>query len=527
MASGVSDDRYVNEMESYAEVQAFIERYLYDGPPEPPSVSDLSIDDLKQKAQEAADDKVWHVCRHYLLELFARGFEPSQTACNLARLSSEQDRNGEAVEWYRRELEIEPKNREDHEGLIFLLDCHPETTAQEALRERMRYFEKFGAPAYALRQPHRNTPEPDRPIKIGYVTGDWNFHSASVAFVTAVSEHSDGYVAYAYSTLHPDNSDNVTKEWKRHLGSRYLECYGLSPSQLAAVIRHDEIDILVDLAGYTAKNRLQTFAYRPAPIQVQAWGYVLGSGSPAIDVIFADPIVAPPSVQASLVERVYHLPSLLGFKPYDTMEGQTALPCLTKPPVFGVFQRGIKVNYQTLRVWRRVLEAVPGSRLMFKSADYNPARRLEILDALTGFQDRIDFAPPTFYAEHLNYYQVVDLSLDTWPQTGGVSTLESIYMGVPVVTLIGERMIQRTSASILTNVGFPECIAQTEDEYVATAVRLVTTDKDRLVEMRATARERLLASPICTGYAQAVEQAYRALWREWCAMASDTSQMVN
>ena len=125
-------------MEGYTEVQAFIERYLHDGPPELPSVSDLSIDDLKQKAQDAADEKVLDVCRHYLLELFARGFEPSRTACNLARLSSEQDRNGEAVEWYRRELEIDPQNREDHEGLIFLLDCHPDTNAQDAIRERLR-----------------------------------------------------------------------------------------------------------------------------------------------------------------------------------------------------------------------------------------------------------------------------------------------------------------------------------------------------------------------------------------------------
>ncbi len=506
-------------MEGYAEVQAYIDNLLLNGQQAPPPLTDVTLDTLKQLAQQAADGQHWDLCLSYLQELMAREYEPARTASNIGRLFAECGRIDEGLPWYRKSLELDPTQRDLHDALIFMMESEVETTVEDQLRERTRYFQHFCAAAYQNRTTPRNRPDPDRPLKIGYVGGDWNFHSASMAFTQVIADHHDGYVATAYSTLPPEHRDWVTGQWKQRLGDRYVEAYSLTPGQLAAVIKHDEIDILVDLAGYSSKHRLETFAYRPAPIQIQAWGFVVGTGSPIMDVLFADPIVAPPEVQAQFSERIYPLPCLLGYTPRDVFEAPSPLPCLEQPVTFGVFQRAIKINDDTLRVWRRVLEAVPDSQIMFKGGDYTSARRMKIAKALAGMESRIIFGPATMHAPHLNYYQQIDLSLDPWPQTGGISSMESLSMGVPMVTLVtpGCRMVQRTSASILTNVGFEDCITTTEDDYVATAVRLVTTDRARLAEMRATAWERLKASPICVGYVEAVETGYRTLWREWCA----------
>lgn len=509
-------------MEGYAEVQAFVERYLRDGPLELPSLTTVSTDDLKTLAQQAVDGQHWAWCRTYLFELLARGHEPARTCSNLGRLFAETADIEEGLKWYRESLEHDPSQRDIHDELIFTMESQPETTPESSLRVREQYFQRFCEAAYQQRVPLLNNPDPERPLHIGYVGGDWNFHSACIAFSGVLLHHLNhptGYIPHIYSSLHPLNQDFISKQWQSMFGTRFVEAFGLTPSQLAAVIRHDEIDILVDLSGYTARHRLETFAYKPAPIQIQAWGFVVGTGSPMMDVIFGDPIVCPPCVKATLTERVYELPCILGYAPRDVYEETTPLPCLTGPVTFGVFQRACKLNHETLRVWRRVLEAVPDSQIMFKAPDYTSARRLKIVQALAGFEGRITFGPNTTHSAHLNYYQQIDLSLDPWPQTGGISTLESLSMGVPMVTLVKPdgRMIERTSASILTNVGFQECIAHTEDEYVEIAVRLVTTDRGRLAAMRETARVKLEASPIMTGYGDAVETAYRTLWREWCA----------
>lgn len=506
-------------MDSYEEVQAFLDDYYTQGTPAPPPFESFSLEQLKTQAQEACDSKQWDSALAYLKELYARDYLPARTSGDIAVVLSELTRTDEAVEWYRKSLELDPSNQMLHDGLIFTLEVQPQTTVEDQLLERAKYFQQFGHAAYQKRTVPRNKPDPDRPLHIGYVSGDWNFHSAAMSFAGAITGHTENYIAHAYSTLPPKNQDWVSENWQALLGDRFVECFGLTPGQLAAVIKHDEIDILVDLSGYSARHRMQTFAYRPAPIQIQAWGFVVGTGSPMIDVIFADPIVAPPEVQAGLVERVYHLPCLLGYTPTHTFEDVSPLPCLTGPPTFGVFQRGVKINDETLSAWRAILEAVPDARIMFKGGDYTYARRLKIVHALKGLEARIIFGPTTTHAAHLNYYQQIDLSLDTWPQTGGVSTMESLAMGVPVLTMARPhgRMIEYTSASILTNVGFTDCITNSIEAYIAAAIRLVTVDRDRLADMRAVAHQRLLTSPICIGYAKAVETAYRTLWKEWCA----------
>ncbi len=423
-----------------------------------------------------------------------------------------------AITHYRSALRLDPTLMHAHENLIFLLDAQPWTTDTEAQQCRDAWWAQFGAPAYASRRPHPNVRDPEKRLRVGYVSCDYRFHSAMISAAAVLTDHSDQIEPVFYSTLPAAGYDHVTKrDWQERCGPAFVDVADMHPTVFADVVRQDGIDILVDLSGYTAGNRLLSFAYKPAPIQITAWGYATGAGWPAMDVLFADPVVATPAMRRRLPERVVDLPCVIGFNPRPDLPETNPLPCLEKGPVFGVFQRGVKVNDDTLKVWKQILSRVPESTLLFKGQDYTPTIREWIVSKMGPQRRQIAFQYGSSHVEHQHWYQLVDLSLDPWPQTGGVSTMEAAWMGVPCVTLLGERVIQRTSASILTVLGLPELIATSRQAYKKIATEMVTTKRDQLAEIRQGLRARLTASPIITGYRAAVEAQYRALWREWCA----------
>lgn len=482
---------------------------------------------LVTQAQEYCDKSMWPFARQTLEKLFALGHDAAKTAQHLGDVCGAEGDATEAIMWHRRALDIDPQRYPSQEHLIFLLDAQQDTTEADAWQVRRDWWDRFGAAAYARRLPHTNWAHPEKRLRVGYVGGDFNFHSAAIAFVNVITNHSSAIEPVFYSTLEPFRYDHRTKLWKERYGAAFVDASAMSASLLANTIREDQIDILVDLAGYTGNNRLLTFAERPAPIQIQAWGYVLGTASPAIDVVFADKVVASPAIRASLTERVVDLPAVLSYQPRPDLPEATPLPCLAAPPLFSVFQRAMKVTGDAIAVWREILQRVPGSQILFKGGDYSPLRKDVIADAFGEFRGRIMFDFAMGHRDHMLSYQDIDLALDCWPQTGGVSTLEALWMGVPTVTLLGERMIQRASASFLTCVGFDEwCVATTVEDYIAKAVALVTTERETLAWMRAHARNRLQTSPIMVGYVDAVEAAYRALWREWCATQAQTERVA-
>lgn len=504
-------------MQTLAEVEAWIQRWHRDGLPPLPPVSHLSTDELKQQAQDAYDHQDFQHAKQALIALYERGYERATMAGYLGRIHADCLHPHEAIYWYRTALALGPSRRLDHEHIIYLRDSLPETTEADEQGERRAYFEACGRPVYERRVPVTVDRDPERPLRVGYVSGDWNFHSAAMAFSAVLTQHSPQIVPTIYSTLPAQNYDKSTEEWTRCYRDRFVDVAGLNPSQLAAVIRHDAIDVLVDLSGFTHKSRLATFAARPAPIQIQAWGYVLGTASPAIDYIFADPIVATAALRAT--GKIVELPSILGYLPKPDLPEPGPLPCLTMPPRFIVPQRVSKINDATCRVWAEILRRVPDASLTFKGPNYISSKRVEIVEQMSDVRHQLVFQDGINHGDHLRQYPHYDLSLDPWPQTGGVSSLEALWMGVPMVTLYGERMISRTTASFLINCGMPEAVAYSEQEYIDQAVALVTTERDRLAGWRATARERLRASPIMTGYVEAVEAAYRHVWRTYCAEA--------
>jgi predicted O-linked N-acetylglucosamine transferase (SPINDLY family) len=358
---------------------------------------------------------------------------------------------------------------------------------------------------------------------VGYVSGDFNFHSAAIAWTNIVSNHTSRIEPVLYSTLEPHRYDNRTRLWQEAFGNHFIDVSAQSAHELALTIHRDQVDILVDLSGYTNNNRLMTFAYAPAPIRIQAWGYVQGTASPMFTHLFADPVVATPEIRAQLSETVVDLPTILSYLPPskasgDHMDypGPTPLPCLTKPPVFCVFQRASKITDDCIATWRTILEVLHDATILFKGSDYTPRIRSRIADGFGDTRGRISFDFHTSHSEHMLWYQDADLALDPWPQTGGVSTLEGFWMHMPCVTLLGERMIQRTSASFLTVLGLEDFIAKNHEEYVRKVVSFVTMDSARLNAVRQTLREKFAASPIIAGYVGHVEDAYRKLWREHC-----------
>lgn len=393
------------------------------------------------------------------------------------------------------------------ESLIQMIDRDADTTIAQARAVRQDWWDRFGAPLVSRQRPHTNDRDPERPIRVGVVSANFKHSSAGNCLEAVLLGHSEAVQLTCYSTQ-PLGSDPIA--WMFEALTHVVDVSAMSEAALAARVRADRIDILVDCMGFTYGNRLGTFCERPAPIQATGWGYATGT-IPAMDVILLDAITAG---QDQFFERVVQLPCVISYAA-PAMFLPDVAPQPTGRVTFGAFHCFIKINPDVLRTYRRVLDGVPGSRIVFKGKEYGEQVLRDRIVAALG--DRCDFWPQTLQLEHLDAFKHLDLVLDPFPQTGGITTCEALLMGVPSVTLAGERTIQRACAAILAAVDCHDGITTTEDDYVDRAVEWVTTSRGWLAAQRPYWRERLMQSPIIAGYPQAVEAIYRQLWRAWCA----------
>lgn len=478
-------------------------------------VSTATVGALVHQAARYAEAKDWAAAAGVLRCLLERGQHTAPVYAALGMVLMQLGRTSHSLQCCRQALTLDPTSVPTHDRLILLLDVQPETTFAEAQAERRRWWAQHGAAFFEARQPHTNNRDPERPLRVGYVSGDFKFHSVALAVHRLILRHSAAMVPFYYSSVPPHLHDVVTADYQQRPGWRDVS--GLTDGALADCIRRDRIDILVDLSGYTPFNRLLAFCREPAPIQATAWGYATGVGWPAMHYLFSDPIAIPAADRCSYVERVVDLPSVMWYDLFDHVVPANRLPCLDRAPTFGVFQRPIKLNEPVLALWAALLRRLPESRLIFKDATYTPDLCAWIRDVMGDTARQLEFRGGSPYSDHLAAYHDVDLTLDPFPQTGGVTSCETLRMGVPPVTLMGDRMIQRTTASFLTILGLTDFIATTPEHYVDLAVTWVTTRRHELADLREGLRARLAASPICAGYLPAVEAVYRSLWREWCA----------
>ncbi len=431
---------------------------------------------------------------------------------------------------YRRALELDPSHAAAHSNLIFAMDLAADISVP-AMQDERRMWGKMHAEHLLQHIPHANLPNPERRLRIGYVATDFRTNSAPTIFGTMLFDYDRSrYDVYAYSN--ETKTTALTERFQQNV-TAWRNIFGMSDDEVADLIRKDGIDILVDLAGHSGRNRLTVFAMKPAPIQVTAWGYSTGTGIKAIDVLFSDAVLIPPEEKDLYAEQVRYLPIFFSYYPCQTPPEVGPLPALTNGYVtFGTFTRMEKVTDETYRAWAEVLLAVPGSRMLFKNAemDHESARA-----RVTGYftragvdAERLIFLGRTRWDEHMAAFNQIDIALDTFPQGGGVTTLEGISMGVPLVTLRWPTFGGRMGASILGVMGLSDWVAETPAQFVEIA-RRKAQDIDELARLRSGLRERLRSSIVgdTKAYARVVEQEYLKLWHEWCEKQSPDEVVVS
>ena len=426
-----------------------------------------------------------------------------------------------AIESYRAAIRSAPDHSGAHSNLILAMNYVPELQDGAILSESRLWTARFGNASVAC--PLANDRDPDRRLRVGYVSPDLRRHSVAYFLAPLLEAHASAAVetvCYADVARPDDMTDRL-----RGAADHWRSTVGLPDGDLAALIRDDRIDILVDLAGHTAGNRLAIFAGKPAPVQVSWLGYPNTTGLDAIDYRLTDGIADPVDRgDEGYTERLYRLPNgFLCFALDATVPGDRPRRRGAGEITFGSFNNVAKLSTQTIEIWTKILNRVPNGRLVLKSgafADQPVRTRCRDRFAQLGVAaEQVELLPANAArSEHLAAYRGVDIALDTTPYNGTTTTCEALYMGVPVVTLAGTRHAGRVGASLLTQVGLSSLVATTPDDYVGLAVDLAG-DPDRRRALSASLPERLRSSPLsdAAGFARDIEAAFREMWRTWCA----------
>jgi predicted O-linked N-acetylglucosamine transferase (SPINDLY family) len=440
---------------------------------------------------------------------------------NLGRALSALGRLQEAASAFRRGLAINPQDAEAHSNLLYLLSYDAEWDAAALFAEHLEWARQHAeAPGTGV-PPHANDPDPARRIKVGYVSPDLRDHAVAYFIEPVLACHERSrFEITCYSNNYV--VDATTLRLQKHV-DRWRNIAGLSDEAADALIRTDAIDILIDLSGHTAHNRLTLFARKPAPIQATWIGYSSTTGMTAMDYRLTDANLDPIGMtERYQSEQLVRLPVFACFQPAQQSPEVNALPALAAGHItFACLNNFIKVTPPAIECWARVLEAVPGSRLMLLLGDAeNPAARQQVEQAFARHgiaPERLELVGKRPLAEYLALHHHVDIALDPFPYNGYTTSVHSLWMGVPVVTLAGNTAVSRVGVTILANAGLAELIAQSVDEYVEIA-RSLAQDTARLGRMRAGLRAQMQASPLIDAQAltRGLEDAYRAMWQKWC-----------
>lgn len=420
-----------------------------------------------------------------------------------------------------------------HNNLLFIQNYVGHQTAEQLLADAKR----FGAVVTRQARPfkdHPNSLDPLKVLKVGFVSGDLGNHPVGYfleSVLSALQSQSSGQLeVFAYPTF---PSDDETSKRLKACCQGWHSAVGLSDEALAKRIHQDGIDILIDLAGHTAHNRLPVFAWKPAPIQVSWLGYCATTGVAEMDYYIADAIALPSSLEGQFVESIWRLPeSYLCLSRPNANVPVVAAPALTSERVtFGSFNNLTKMTDETVHLWARILHAVPQSRLFLKSRQLGDESVLQA--TLTRYANHGIGADRLILEGHVNErgshlaaYNRVDIALDPFPYNGVTTTAEALWMGVPVLTLAGDRFLARQGVSLLTNAGLPDWIASDLDDYVDRAMRHAG-DLRSLATLRSGLRQQVLASPIfdAARFAAHFEAALRGMWEKWTNATASASRL--
>jgi predicted O-linked N-acetylglucosamine transferase (SPINDLY family) len=431
-----------------------------------------------------------------------------------------QGRQAQARACLREAMRLAPDDPIAHSNYLALLHYDPDLDGAALVAEHRRWAERHAA-AFGTPSRHANYPDPARRLRIGYVSPDLHYHPAAF-FLMPVLEHHDpaGVEVFCYAEV--PLADPVTERMRR-AAQHWRDTPGLSDEELAARIRADGIDVLVDLCGHLADNRLLTFARRPAPVQISYLGYPGTTGLPAIPYRLADAVTAGPGEPVAPGEELVLLPgTFCCYWPPPPFAIDPTPPSRREGLTFGSPHKLDKLNDAVVDLWCRLLRELPTARLLLCR---------HALHGATAEYWREQFArrgiapgrlllerPEPGGMQHLETYNRIDVVLDVFPWCGHTTACEALWMGTPVVTLRGERYAGRMTASVLSAVGLGDCVAESADDYVRIALALAT-DEDRRAAWRTELRPQLLHSLLCDGpgFVRGLEAAYRTLWQRWCA----------
>ena len=457
-------------------------------------------------------------------QALARQPDLVEALTTLGKGLQELGRLDEAVAQYRRVLRRHPDAAEAHSNLLMTLNYLADCPAAQLTAEHRRFGARMSRTCE--RPPHANSREPERRLKVGYVSGDFRDHVVG-RFVEPLFEAHDRSRIAVHGYSDTRRPDAVTRRL-RDQAAAWRDTAGLDSQALAGQIRADGIDILVDLAGHSAFNRLPVFARKPAPVQVTWLGYPATTGLAEIDYRLVDAVTDPVGIADPLACE-----TLVRLEPGFLCYRAPAAPELGPPPVlangfvtFGSFNNLNKTNGAVIALWAALLHRVPAARLWLKSRQLScDSVRRALADAFAGHGiggERLSLSGWTAAtADHLDTYRHLDLALDPFPYNGTTTTCEALWMGVPVVTLAGDRHAARVGASLLGQLGLGELVAGDRAGYLDIAATLAG-DPGRLARLRADLRDRMRAAPLCdaAGFAGRIEAASREMWRRWCRAAT-------
>ncbi|MGZ5817241.1 MAG: O-linked N-acetylglucosamine transferase family protein [Burkholderiaceae bacterium] len=413
---------------------------------------------------------------------------------NLGTLYKDLGQLDEAITCLRRAVQLKPDYDAACSNLLFALNYAPGLSLDDVYREHLQFGQRGAAQARPGKVPH-----PARKLKIGYVSGDFRQHTVAY-FIEPILAHHDR-ARFEIICYCNNAADDTTVHLQRHVDS-WRDIQFMNAQQAAQQIRNDDINILIDLAGHTAHNRLDIFALRPAPVQLSWLGYFNTTGLASVDYLLSDPVSSPHDDRQRFSETVLRMPHVrLCYQAPDHAPEPAITPALRNGHItFGSFNLLTKLNGDVIASWAQILNAIPDSRLLLKSRSFSePAMQTRFIEDFKCHgiaRERLILRTHSPHAEMLAEYADMDIALDPFPFNGGLTTCEALWQGVPALALRGSALIGRQSASFLAALEMDDWIAESQQDYVDRAIRHAS-DLVALAKIRTDLREHMRRSPIC------------------------------
>ncbi len=446
------------------------------------------------------------------------------TLYDLATCLSSRGHLDEAMPYYRRAIKVSSQKAEIYSDMLLAMVYAPSVSPEHLAEEALNFGKKLADPVTRLTS-FSHVRDPERRLKIGYVSSDIRYHSVHYFFEPLLNEcNRKQFDVFVYSNTQKE--DHVTARLRAKC-DYWRDIRDLTDDEAAQLIETDKIDILIDITSHTGHNRLMVFARKPAPVQVTWLAYPGTTGMKAMDYRITDALADPPGMTEHLnAETLWRLPDI--FCCYQAHESNP--PVIDHPPfedngyvTFGCFNNFVKVGDTVLSAWAGILEKVSDARLFLEIAGLEEEKfHNAIWDRLKKYGLPIDrvILEPRKKANQFVLYNKIDIALDPFPCVGGTTSMDTLWMGVPFVTLAGKSFASRMGVTILKNAGLPELVTDTVPQYIALAIDLAN-DKARLKKLRHNLRDRITASPLMDqkSFVRNMEAAYREMWRRFCENA--------